>query len=132
MNWAKWRRVNTTCSHLHRIKKYWMKVYSHIFVLKKILTKIFIARQMIDTVRYARAHGADGYTRYGLGLQKTQRNVLYKLLTTNSNFQWHLFSFYYVYMNDWLILILTDNFNNIVCIFLLILIKCQFYFNFYF
>lgn len=37
------------------------------------------ARQMIDTVFYEQAHGADGYVRSGLGESKSQNNVLYKL-----------------------------------------------------
>lgn len=34
---------------------------------------------MLDTVSYERAHGADGYTRHGLGENKATKNVLYKI-----------------------------------------------------
>lgn len=41
----------------------------------------FLARQMLNTVSYEKAHGADGYIRLGLGESKAQSNVLYKLET---------------------------------------------------
>lgn len=47
----------------------------------KISFFLILARQMLDTVSYEKAHGADGYIRSGLGESKAQSNVLYKLET---------------------------------------------------
>lgn len=49
--------------------------------LKILFFILILARQMLDTVSYEKAHGADGYIRSGLGESKAQSNVLYKLET---------------------------------------------------
>ena len=53
-------------------------VMRHCSVIGKLFT---LARQMIDTVSYDKAHGADGYVRSNKGEQKGKRNVLYMLQT---------------------------------------------------
>ncbi|CAK5088074.1 unnamed protein product [Meloidogyne enterolobii] len=76
-------RLNTLVEALHEISETENQQSTFTFnSYKEVLDE---ARQMIDTVHYDRAHGADGYTRHGLGNQMTHRNVLYKLLTDSNN-----------------------------------------------
>ncbi|KAL3115596.1 hypothetical protein niasHT_014273 [Heterodera trifolii] len=71
-------RLNTLVEALHELSE--MKdVQYNTFTFTDHIKVLNEARQMIDTVNYDRAHGADGYTRHGLGDQKVQKNVLYKL-----------------------------------------------------
>uniref|UniRef100_A0A914GT57 chitin synthase n=1 Tax=Globodera rostochiensis TaxID=31243 RepID=A0A914GT57_GLORO len=71
-------RLNTLVEALHELSE--MKDVQYNTFAFTDHNKVFSeARQMIDTVHYDRAHGADGYTRHGLGEHKVQKNVLYKL-----------------------------------------------------
>uniref|UniRef100_A0A183BVS4 Chitin synthase n=1 Tax=Globodera pallida TaxID=36090 RepID=A0A183BVS4_GLOPA len=71
-------RLNTLVEALHELSE--MKDVQYNTFAFADHNKVFSeARQMIDTVHYDRAHGADGYTRHGLGEHKVQKNVLYKL-----------------------------------------------------
>ncbi|KAF7637162.1 hypothetical protein Mgra_00003333 [Meloidogyne graminicola] len=76
-------RLNTLVEALHEISETENQQGTYTFnSYKEVLDE---ARQMIDTVHYDRAHGADGYIRHGLGYQTTHKNVLYKLLTESIN-----------------------------------------------
>jgi len=76
-------RLNTLVEALHELSEMKETHYnSHTFTAhKRVLDE---ARQMIDTMSYEKAHGADGYIRHGLGESKVQKNVLYKLQTRNA------------------------------------------------
>lgn len=56
-------------------------VYSYfVLIFFNINVFVFSARQMMSTVNYEQAHGAEGYVRQSvLDDRNIQRNVLYKL-----------------------------------------------------
>ncbi|KAH7726661.1 chitin synthase [Aphelenchoides avenae] len=73
-------RLNTLVEALHEVAEMEeIQLYSSNF--KDYKAVLDDARQMIDTMFYDRAHGADGYVRHGTAEMNAQSNVLYKLQT---------------------------------------------------
>lgn len=77
-------RLNTLVEALHETSEFEELTFtsSRIKSKKSVLGD---ARQMIDTIQYDKAHGADGYVRSGKMERKALNNVLYKLQREDEN-----------------------------------------------
>jgi len=74
-------RLNTLVEALHEVGGMKELEPNKSIKFNAYKTVLAEARQMIDTVSYDKAHGADGYVRSNKGEQKGKRNVLYMLQT---------------------------------------------------